>query len=116
MAASHHFSARSRSGLNRLPTNIKDADLLARLEQSFGDFLPVFPVAPMSAVKLDCVRLADPSVYPDHARSQTCRRSDFRQRYAASRFSESCRRFERNSCSEVSSVSSSALRKLSIAA
>ena len=68
MAASHHFSARSRSSLSRLQTNIKDADFLARLEQSFRDFLPVFLVAPMSAMKLVCMRLADPSVYPNYAR------------------------------------------------
>jgi hypothetical protein len=37
-------------------------------------FLPVFPVAPMSAMKLVCMRLADLFAYPNYARPNVSRR------------------------------------------
>ena len=58
--------------------------------------------------------LLDP--FPSASRLRTRRQIDFQAMIRRRRSSETCRRFERNNCSEVSSVSSSALRKLSIAA
>jgi hypothetical protein len=80
-------------------------------------FLPVLPVVPITAMTPVCmlIILASPKGYACpalHAPAIATIYATLRGRFS----SKSWRRFERNNCSAVSSVSSSALRKFSIAA